>query len=470
MKKLVLSALLGVTAMSAIAQDDAVRDIQCKAFNDVVTKNIKNTENAKKNTKSATWLDLGNAYLDLAQNCTSDSVAVAKADNAYKKALEVENAAGGKKSKEIEAVLKSEKLASAYLMQGASFYNTKNYKKAAEYFGKSSEINPKDTTASLYGGIAEQILENNAGALKHLNNYLAGGGNDVSIYYSIAQIYRTEKKFDQAIDILKKGINANPKNKDLPNELINVYLASNNVEKAIGDLEGLVKSDPNNIINLTNLGMLYDSKAQDLGVELGKVNSKIQENNTDKLDKKLLAEQDKLSAFESEITSLNAKLKRDPKTAAATKKRLAEVIEQKAEIEKEVATLISDIQKKKSAAASSSSELDAKAKDLSAKQKEVKTKAADIYNKALAKDPNNYDALYNLAVMHFNDAVETKKVVDIMDIATYRKEGKAIEDKACAQFAASKPFFERASKVKPDDAGVKENIENLTKILEQCNK
>ncbi|MCD8540957.1 MAG: hypothetical protein LRY55_15240 [Leadbetterella sp.] len=142
---------------------------------------------------------------------------------------------------------------------------------------------------------------------------------------------------------------------------------------------------------------------------------------------------------------------------------------QRAEIEKEVAATIEEIQKKKAAAAGNT-ELKAQADKLSADFKSTKAKASENYQKVLAKDSNNYDALYNMAVLTYNEGVEIKRVVDYMDIATYRREGKAIEDKACAQFALSKPYFERASKIKPDDDVVKDNLTNVERILEQCNK
>lgn len=470
MKRLVVSALSCFMALSAAAQgEDKALELECKAYNDQVAKHQKNTENAKKASKSATWVELANAYLSLAQRCTDDSTAAQKAEDAYKKALEVENAAGGKKSKDIEASLKSVELSQAFLMQGASFYNNKNYKKAAEFFGKSSATNPTDTTAALYAGIAEQLLENNEGALTHLNNFIANGGKDVSVFYSVAQIYKSESKFDEAAAVLKKGLETNPDNTDLANELINVYLVSNNMDKAIADLEAQVKKDPSNVVSLVNLGLIYDSKSQELSAELNKIQDQLQESNTEKLDKKLIAEQDRLAAYNSEIESLNAKLKREPRTAAATKKRITEVTEQKVEIEKEIATVIDEIQKKKAASAGQT-ELKTKAEKLSAQQKEAKTSASANYKKVLEVDADNFDALYNLAVLNYNEGVEIKKVVDYMDLATYRKEGKAIEDKACAQFALSKPYFERASKVKPDDSDIKENLSNVEKILEQCGK
>ena len=471
MRKLIVTAIAGLLAVSASAQQevDKLLEIECKGYKDAVAKHLKNTENAKRAVRSATWVDLAGSYLSLAQRCTDDSTAAQKALDAYKKALEVENAAGGKKSKDIEAHLKSNELSQAFLMQGASFYNNKNYKKAAEYFGKSSEISPQDTTASLYAGIAEQILENNEGALRYLNSFIEHGGKDVSVFYSVAQIYKAESKFDEAIAILKKGIQVNPEDKDLPNELINVYLASNKMDQAISDLEAQVKKNPSNVVSRVNLGLIYDSRSQELAAELSKIQDKLQENNTDRLDKRLIAEQDRLAAYESEIASLNTKLKREPRTATATKKRIAEVTEQKAEIEKEVGALISEIEQKKAAAAGNS-DLKAKAETLAAQQKEAKTNASDNYKKVLELDPDNFDALYNLAVLNYNEGVEIKKVVDYMDIATYRSEGKAIEDKACAQFALAKPYFERASKVRPEDADIKENLSNVESILAQCSK
>lgn len=470
MKKIVLSALTAFYAFGATAQDDAaMRELTCKPLAEAVNKNIKNTENAKKATKSATWVDLGNAYLDLATQCSDDSLASEKAVSTYKKALEIENAAGGKKSKEIEASLKSEKLGNAFLMQGAAFYNNKNYKKASEYFGMSSDINQKDTTAALYAGIADQMTENNAGALTKLTRYIDNGGTDPSVYYSIAQIHKSQKDFTKAADIIKRGIKALPGNKDLPNELINVYLASGNLDQAITDLESMTKTDPNNTVNLTNLGLIYDSKAQELNQEISKLNNKLEDANTQKLDKKLLAEQDKLSAYESELASLNAKLKKDPKTAVATKKSITEVTTKIGEIKNDISGIIADIDSKKSKAGDLTSVKNSIA-ELSAKQSQVRTSALNSYNKVLSIDPNNYDVLYNVGVINFNEAIEIKKVVDDMDINTYRKEGKAVEEKACAQFAKAKPFFEKASKIKPEDDIVKEHLSNLVNILEQCNK
>lgn len=97
-----------------------------------------------------------------------------------------------------------------------------------------------------------------------------------------------------------------------------------------------------------------------------------------------------------------------------------------------------------------------------------KEKALECYTKVLAIDPKNYDVNYNIAAMYFNEGVEIKKKVDAMDIKTYQKEGKAIEQQVCAKFTQAKPYFEACLAARPDDADVKSNIESITNIVAQC--
>jgi hypothetical protein len=468
MKKLILASFVGFTALNATAQADPMKELACKGYAEAVEKGIKNTQNPKQNVKSATWVKLGDAYLDLGRNCSNDSMATQKAYDAYVKALEVEKAAGGKKSKDIEDVLKSKTLGDGFLQQGAAYYNSKNMAMASKFFAMSSKINDKDSTAALYAGIVDQSLGNNTSAIESFKKYFANGGKDPAVFYSLAQIYKIEKNFAGAIEVLKKGSETHPGDKDLKNEIINTYIASNNIDGAIGDLEKMVAADPKNVLNLSNLGLLYDSKAQDVNNEIQKIKDQMSKSSTADLEKQLATEKDKLSVYEGEISTLTAKLKKDPKTAAATKKRIAEVTSQKVAIEEGITKITSEIAAKK-ASRSGNSEI-SKLPALEAKFKEGKEKALTYYKKTLELDANNYDANFNLAVLYFNEAVETKRVVDAMDMKTFQAEGKAIETKACEQFGASKPFFDKCKSLKSDDEAVTENLKNLERILEQCKK
>jgi tetratricopeptide (TPR) repeat protein len=230
----------------------------------------------------------------------------------------------------------------------------------------------------------------------------------------------------------------------------------------------MVLVDPKNAVNLSNLGLLYDSKAQDINSEIIKIKDQLAKSNTSDLETKLASEKDKLSIYEGEIATLTAKLKKEPKTAAVTKKRIGEVTSQKVSIEEGIVKLTSDIASKK--ASQNTGNAVSKLPELEIKFKANKEKALFYYNKTLENDPNNYDANFNLAVLYFNEAVETKRAVDAMDMKTFQAEGKAIEIKACEQFNTSKPFFDKCKSIKPDDDLVLENLKNLERILEQCKK
>lgn len=467
MKKIIAVTIISLLSIGAYAQDDAMRELTCKGFTDAVKKNKDNTENAKKAAKSKTWISLAEAYIDHAQQCGQDSTAAMKAFETYKKALEVENAAGGKSSKDIEEDLKSSKLYSALLQQGAAHYNNKNLTKASKFFATSLIVNPKDTTAALYSGIVDQSLGKNKEATESFNTYLANGGKDPAVFYSMAQIFKVDKKFDKAIEILRKGVEANPTDKDLKSEIINTHIASNNIEGAIADLEKMTKSDPSNIVNLSNLGLLYDNRAMDLNQEISKLKEKLNSNDTEDIEKKIATEKDKVSIFENEIVNQTSKMKRDPKNAASIKKIIADVASQKLAAEEEFKKLTDELAAKK-AGSGNMSETQSKLDALITKQKGYKSKAQESYKKVLVVDPNNYDVNFNMAVMNFNDAVETKKVIDGMDMKTYQAEGKAVEKVACAQFREAKPYFDKCLSLKADDELVLENLKNLNRILEQC--
>lgn len=467
MKKTLRVLFISSISFHAFSQD-AIKDLECKGYAEAVAKAVKASENAKSAVKGATWLKLGDAYIDLATRCTSDSSAAQKAYDAYNKGAEVEKAAGGKKSKDFEKALTEKKLGDAFLQQGAAFYNNKNLKMASKFFGMSANINTKDTTAALYSGIVNQSLGDNITAVKSFNKYLDNGGRDVAVFYSLAQALKMDKKYDEAVAVLKKGSSIHPNDKDLKNEVINIYIASNNIDGAIADLEKSVAAD-NNPAALANLGLLYDSKTQDFLNELNKSKEKLSKGNTGDLEKKLAGEKDKLSAFEAELTKLNGNLKKDPKTATATKKKIAEVSSMKASIDENVAKMSKELADKKAGSGSA----DDLKKTVAAQEANYKTwldKTLKVYNKVLTDDPNNYDVNFNLAVMYFNQAVETKKIVDAMDMKTYTAEGKEVEKKSCEQFNLAKPYFEKCNMLKAGDDVVIENLKNLNRIVEQCKK
>ncbi|WP_337040641.1 tetratricopeptide repeat protein [Emticicia sp. 17c] len=368
MKKTIFLSVLSMFSAGVFAQsalDSQVRDAQCKSAADEIAKGEKASQDAKKGAKSSTWVKLATAYEDMAVNCGKDSMASEKAYNSYKKALEVE--AGGKGAKDIETALKSQKLYSILMQQGAGYYNSKNFPNALKLFKLASETSPKDTIATLYAGIVAQLAKDNESAKLYFNKFIDEGGKDPAVFYSLSEIYKSEKDHNKAVEVLRKGITANPGDKDLKGSLVNVQLSSGNSQEAVNELKKLIETDPNNINNLLNLAILLQN-----------------DNNT-------------------------------------------------------------------------------------------KEEALVYYKKVLAIDPSNYDCNFNLGVYYFNQAVEIKKEVDKMDMKEYQKNGKAVEDKACAKFAEAKPHFDtckatREKEGKPQEQDLMDNLTSLTSVLEQCAK
>lgn len=254
----IAAALFSTTTTNAQALEDKLREAQCEASTKAIESAIKNTEHPKKGLKGSTWVKLAEAYTDDATQCGKDSSVSIKAYNTYKKALEVDAAGDGKDKADIEAALSSDKLHAALMSQGAAFYNAQNLGKAFELFKLANNVNPKDTLTTLYAGIVAQQNGDKASAKDFFIKFINQGGKDAAVFYSLALVYQEAKDYDNAIKTLKDGLVLNPTEKDLRGQLVNVYIVSDRIDEAKADLKKLVDADPTNLVNMTNLGILYD--------------------------------------------------------------------------------------------------------------------------------------------------------------------------------------------------------------------
>ena len=74
-----------------------------------------------------------------------------------------------------------------------------------------------------------------------------------------AEYYERAKKYDDAINYLDKALELDTKDEDIMVRKMQVYLSMNNVEKAAGVVEQLIKQDPQNGKYYKLLGDLYDN-------------------------------------------------------------------------------------------------------------------------------------------------------------------------------------------------------------------
>lgn len=429
-------------------------------------KSDKDITDGKASTKASTWMNRAKTYQSIAiQNIKLDSNAAMVAYEAYNKVVELDKdkkGGPGKLAKEATETLKSRDMYNAIMQQGVAKFQSKNYPEAVKLMAMAGDILPQDTLAPLYTAIGAQQIKDNATAKTQLEKYIANGGKDASIYGSLAMLYRNDKEIDKALAALDKGIAMAPTNKDLSNERINIMLASNRMDEAIAGMKQLVDKEPNNVQNIVNLAILYDNGASKMGEEIRKLGGDVKQGNNS-ATKKLAAEKDALSAINGEVTRLNAAIKKKP--TPELKRQLAEVQKRQADTKASVAQLEAQA-KEAASSAGAAGDNTAKVADLQKKQTEQRDLAKQYYTKALAVDPANYDANYNMGVFFFNDAVEMKKAVDNMDMAEYNKRGKEVDGQVCGKFKQALPYFTKAKSVK-EEADLTENLTNLQNILKQ---
>ena len=92
------------------------------------------------------------------------------------------------------------------------------------------------------------------------------------------------------------------------------------------------------------------------------------------------------------------------------------------------------------------------------------------YKKALEFNPEYFDAAFNLAVNYYNEAADILKEANNMDIKTYQKKGKQVEDKAMAIFKESLPYWEQAHKINPSDLTTVETLQVIYTRLKMMDK
>jgi Tfp pilus assembly protein PilF len=88
-----------------------------------------------------------------------------------------------------------------------------------------------------------------------------------------------------------------------------------------------------------------------------------------------------------------------------------------------------------------------------AEQESSKKKALELYQKAIDKDPKNFDAHFNMGIIYYNEGVEIdRELSKVMgDFNAYKKNGAAIEAKAKAQWEKTIKKFEDAFKLDNSD-------------------
>lgn len=476
MKKIFVCLILALMVAPAFSQD-LLEGAMLTQYKKDKEKSDEKIQDAKANVKAATWMDRAKLFENIALLRDTaeviDADAANKALEAYKKVAELDKTKKGdpgKLSKEAQAVLDGDKqtpLYDAFINQGVKHFQSKNYQGALESFASAHGVFKSDTTGALYAAISAQQLSNFDEAVKNYAGYAQNGGKDASAYYGYAQLHKEKNDYDKALAVLDLGLKANENHKDLMSEKVNILLAAGREDDAIKELTELTEKDPN-VINLTNLGILYDNRYSNYTKSLREIEEKLAQSGVQKtrLEDDLEQEKSKIEIYDGEIKRLTARLKAQPRSAEL-KRQLDEVKKSKEETEASIAKIGTDIKAAEEKANSvDKSALETQVSELKAKQTEAKNNALKTYEKAITVDGNNYDALFGLGAIYYNEGVELKREVDNMNMQEYQAKGKDVESKVCGRFKKSRPYFERAASVNPD-SDAKVTLDNINNIIQQ---
>ena len=152
--------------------------------------------------------------------------------------------------------------ASGYQKLAALYSRAKNEDSAFIVLQNAVDLNPQNAEA--YRNLGTYYLNNRKDSLQAENNYKKAISLDPSTgdnYYSLARLYRKQKNKTRAIEIYMQALENIGSNKDLFNELGNVYFeAPSQFEQAISYYHRALQIDSTLAYVYFNLGKLYDVK------------------------------------------------------------------------------------------------------------------------------------------------------------------------------------------------------------------
>lgn len=345
---------------------------------------------------------------------------------------------------------------------GVAAYQKKNFTAAILHMSEAGSLMPNDTIAPLYTGIAAQQLKDEPTAITQFEKYVARGGRDAAVFYTLSSFYKADQNYEKALSTLEKAIAIHPTNRDLANERINIFLTANRIDEAIDNLKKAVERNPNDVQSLVNLSIIYTNRATKTDEEVDKL--EIETKKESDLGKQLADTKKTLDVYLTEQKRLNALLRKQPQNAEL-KRQLGTVKQRITDNQATIAQLEANDQ----SAMHASAALESGRRLEEARQKYAREKELEKYylTRALALDPGNYDANFNMGVRYFNQAVKLKKVVDGMSSAEYSQYGKKVEGQVCGTFKKVVPYFERARQTKSTEADLNEHLTNLENILKQ---
>ncbi len=271
---LIICMMLGMT--TAFAQNKAVNKADQLLKQNKLAEAKEQIDMAvndeKTKDKARTWYLKGQIYTEIAksEDATVQGLApnaVEEATAALQKVKELENNPNGNFTVFADQGLTE--LWGNYVNKGATAYQAGNFEEALKQFDNAIKVNPTDTTANLYAGVAAQQIGDRDASAKYFYQLIDTGYKDKDIYYSLIAYERDEKEnLDKAREMIKRGKTDFPEEVEFRKQEVALLLKQDKTEEAKQELQSAIDAEPNNPDLYFNLGYLNEELGdQDAAIE-----------------------------------------------------------------------------------------------------------------------------------------------------------------------------------------------------------
>jgi tetratricopeptide (TPR) repeat protein len=273
MKRISLFLLISCLTVSGFAQESERQTAEQflkegkldKALEDI---NLRVSDQSESGVASV-WITRGDIYLNISvsQNANYkalDPDPLQKALDSYKKAVVLDT----KQEYKDDIFNKINWLRNAYYNLAVDNYNKQSYKEAMLAFASGASalgaISVPDTISWYYAAACAGMAGEKALARQYFTELLRQNARSITIYVTLADNYRLESDFENALRVVREGQSIYPDNMNLLLSEANIYLTSGEKQKALQNLETAIGKDPSNPTVFFALGTVYDLFSNDI--------------------------------------------------------------------------------------------------------------------------------------------------------------------------------------------------------------
>lgn len=272
MKKLSILILMIFAFSAAFGQSSKVQSAYNYLKNGKLDKAKENIDLAmvheKTIRKAKTWFYAGNIYLNIYMSDNEEYNALSEnaleiAYDAYQKTKEYDT----KEEFKNKLLINMNIIGEQFYNKAVENFQVNNYEAAKDAFLTSGEINESfggvDSVATYYAAICAEYAGDTAEAVMLYTELMELGYKQPNLYSSVANIYKSQDKLEEAEAVALLGRERFPTDFNLIIAQTNIYLSMGESEKALANLELALEQVQDNATIFFAVGSQYNIMVDD---------------------------------------------------------------------------------------------------------------------------------------------------------------------------------------------------------------